>query len=438
MIRRLKRSFVTVTMLSAALVLVILMGIVNLTNYIERTNSDREILSYLAENGGRFPVGKDIDDDHVSSGEPTEENASEEMDFTATNDPDGTPPLWDGKGGHRRGFTVETQYETRYFSVFLPVEGDPFVDTSQIAAVTGEEAAALAQSLPAADGKVLRSGNYRYTTVTGEYGVLYVFLDCTRSIGAVRTFLINSVVVTAGGLIVLFGLAWLFSGKAVRPIAESYEKQKSFITNAGHELKTPLAVIESSTEVIELENGESQWTQSIHGQVRRLTTLTQELIALARMDENSDLALSEIDLSAVTEEALEPFAMLAEQKGFGFAAELQPGVRCRANREAVEKICAILADNAVKYTAPGGAIRFTLTQEGGHAVLREENPAEGLAPGSQERLFDRFYRADTSHNSAQPGYGLGLPLARSLSEAMGGKMKADSPDGKRLVVTVQL
>lgn len=442
MIRRLKKSFVTVTMISAALVLVVLMGIVNLINSIDRARYDREILEYIAENGGSFPgddsswsgapeFSEDIDDGAFSA-EPSREGGAENVFF----------PPQNGRAGwtwRRWDFTVETKYETRYFSVVLDASGALIrANTEQIAAVNQEEAVDIARTVRENGRSDGVYGNYRYTVKEGNDGEsLYVFLDCTRSMTEVREFFRNSVIVTFGGLVVLFGLAWLLSGKAVRPMAESYEKQKSFITNAGHELKTPLAVIESSTEVIEIENGDSQWTQSIHGQVRRLSKLTEELVTLSRMDEGgAQLALSETDISQLTEECVEPFARMAEQKGLRFDLDIQPGILWKVNPDAMEKICAIMADNAVKYAA--GDILLSLSRDGGHVILREENPAEGLTAGKQEQLFDRFYRGDASRNGAQPGYGLGLPLARSLAEAMGGKMQAHSPDGRRLVITMQL
>ena len=406
MIRKLRKSFVRITMISAALVLIILMGVVNISNFVQRSSTDNEILQILAENNGRFPGD-----------------------------------VKGGKSGRPRFMTEETPYETRYFSVLLDADGNAVSeDTAQIAAVTPEQALVIAQSLQSGGKTGGRYQDYRYTAVTYDSGyTLYIFLDCSRNLSAVRTFCLNSAIVTAAGLLVLLGLAWILSTRAVRPIAESYEKQKSFITNAGHELKTPLAVIGSSTDVIEIENGESQWTRSIHTQVERMTTLTQQLIALARMDEaGTQLLLEDTDVTELVSETLDPFSLLAEREGFTFTAKLQPDIRLKTNRDAVEKICAILADNAVKYTAPGGEIRFTLARENGHVVLREENPAEGLEPGRQERLFDRFYRGDASRSSARPGYGLGLPLARSLAETLGGGMTANSPDGSRLIVTARL
>ncbi len=407
MVKKLRQSFVRVTMLAAALVLIVLMGIVNVTNYVQRTGTDTELLAVLAENDGRFP-----------------------------GDAKG------GKSGHPRFMTEETPYETRYFSVLLD-EGGSVIreDTTQIAAVSPGDAVSITLSLAAAGKTEGSYGEYRFVTVEYDGGyTLYIFLDCSRNLDAVRTFLTDSIVVTAAGLLVLWGLSRLLSGRAVRPIAESYEKQKSFITNAGHELKTPLAVIESSTDVIEIESGESRWTRSIHSQVERLSTLTQQLIALARMDENAGQkpALQDLDVSEAVEKALDPFLLLAEAEGRELTADLAPELHAQADRDSLEKITAILADNALKYAAPGGAIRFTLAKDGGHILLRSENPAEGISPGKQEKLFDRFYRGDASRSSEKPGYGLGLPLARSLAEAMGGSLTAHSPDGNRLIFTLRL
>lgn len=440
MVKRLKKSFVAITMLSAALVLLVLMGVVNLMNYVERTSDDRELLQYLVDNGGHFPAAsggsREPASSEMASSEDMNVRDTDEIPETAMMPEPGQPGQ---KGDHRRFFTPETEYETRFFSVFLREDGTvTFADTAQIAAVTGEEAALIAQDLQAAGRTAGRYADYRFAATPFGDGVMYVFLDCTRNIMAVRTFFLNSVIVTAAGLLVLLGLSWLLSGRAVRPIVESYEKQKSFITNAGHELKTPLAVIASNTEVIELENGESRWTQSIHGQIERMTRLTQDLVALARMDEDTSASMerADTDVSRLVADTVEPFAQLAETKGLGFSLHIQPDIVWNTNADALEKICAILADNAVKYAS--GDITFSLRKEGSRLVLREENPADDLTEGKQEKLFDRFYRADASRSSSQPGYGLGLPMARSLTEALGGKIQANSPDGKRLVMTVSL
>ena len=152
-------------------------------------------------------------------------------------------------------------------------------------------------------------------------------------------------------------------------MAESYEKQKQFITDAGHEIKTPLTIIDSCTEVIEMEQGESKWTQGIRGQVRRLTALTASLVSLTRMDE----AEGRLDMQELA---------------------LQSDLYLRGNEAALRQLCSILADNAVKYAQKNTTISFRLRQKGRRVYLSCENQAEGLTRGSYDRLFDRFYRAD--------------------------------------------
>jgi two-component system sensor histidine kinase CiaH len=137
-------------------------------------------------------------------------------------------------------------------------------------------------------------------------------------------------------------------------------------------------------------------------------------------------------------DTLAPFALLAGNAGLQLASELQEGVTLRGNEQTVRQLVSILADNAVKYAAPGSEIRFTLSRRGKKAVLTSENAAEGLQAGSQNQLFDRFYRGDASHSSEKSGYGIGLSMAQSIAAAHGGKIEAKSPDGKSLVITVQL
>lgn len=403
MIKKLRWSFIRVTMISAALVLIVLMGLVNLLNYAQRTSADQEILTFLAENGGRIPDGKNF------------------------------------RGKHGQLLPTDLLNEARYFSVTLNDDGWLLnFNNLQTPWITSDTAAEMARAVQATGKETGRYGENPFTSIQSSTGTTYYFLAWSQNMDAMHSFFINSILVTVLGLIGLFFLAWALAGRAVKPIAESYEKQKSFITNAGHELKTPLAVIESCTEVLELESGENHWTESIHGQVARLSTLTADLIALSRMDEASAKPeLTEQNVSAIVSDALDPYILLAQQNGLTLTLDIEPDIRLRSNRDTLEKICGILADNAVKYTSTGGGILFTLTREGGHVLLRSENPAPELTPGKQEKLFDRFYRADESRSSQTPGYGLGLPLARSLAESIGAAISARSPDGKSIIFTVQ-
>lgn len=422
MIRRLRHSFVGITMLSVVLVLSLLMGTINVVNYISKDRSNAQLLQMLADNNGSMPSGTTPPSVQPDSNVSAPPEKPEESD---------TKP---------RNWSAETPYETRYFSVALNESGETVsVDTGKIAAISSSDAISLAQSLSASGKTSGYSGNYKFCTAVNSDGqTIYIFLDCTRDLSSVRQFLRYSLLISLGGTIAIFFVAVLLSRRAVRPIAETYEKQKHFITDASHEIKTPLAVIASCTDVLEMEQGESKWSQGIRSQVERLTELTQGLVSLARMDEHTGLLASEeINFSELLEETITPFILMAQNKGQQFQLRCDPGIKIQGDRQKLQQLCSILADNAVKYTPKGGNISFTLQQKGRKINFVAENDAEGLSSGSQKHLFDRFYRGDQSRSSQCPGYGIGLSLAQSIVAAHGGKIEAASRDGASLTITVQ-
>ena len=212
--------------------------------------------------------------------------------------------------------------------------------------------------------------------------------------------------------------------RATRPIAESMARQKQFITDAGHEIKTPLAIIRANADALELHQGETRWSRNICGQTERLDMLTKRLLALAKLDEGSAKPeKTELDLSALTEAAASQFAEPAEAAGLSLGTEIEPGLRINGTPEAVTELVGILLDNAVKYSEPGSAIALRLSREGAHILLRVQN--RSAAPVAEpERLFDRFYRGDAARTQSGGGTGLGLAIARALAESMGGTLTA--------------
>lgn len=416
MIARLRKKFILITMGSVILVLSVLMGFINVANFIKMDQSANKTLAVLMENKGSFPEDAKHPPDKISSTDAAQ-------------------------GAVRRPqFSPEAPYETRYFSVEISSSGDLVsANTGKIAAVSTSEAVSLAQTLDR-DGKISGySGNYKYLSKSTESGTLYLFLDCTRDLNSVQDFLSSSFLVSLFGILAVFLLVVALSKRAIRPVAESYEKQKQFITNAGHEIKTPLAIIDSCTEVLELEQGQSKWTSGIRGQVERLTALTQSLVSLARMDEGSvDLPMTEFSLSDAVRDTLEPFVLMAESQHLALRADIQPDLRYRGSEQALRQLCSILADNAVKYALPDSEIRFTLFRKGRKLLLTCENAAEDLKPGDLSILFDRFYRGDASRSSQRSGYGIGLSMAQSIAAAHGGRIEAHSDDGHHLTLSVRL
>ncbi len=235
-------------------------------------------------------------------------------------------------------------------------------------------------------------------------------------------------------------LLLLLSKRIVRPVAESYETQKQFITDAGHELKTPLTIIGADADLAEMEWGENQWIQDIRRQTQRLTELTQDLIYLSRMEEEG-LSLQSIDfpLSDVAEEMAHSFLPLAQNQGKRLEIAVQPMLSFRGDEKSIRQLCSILLDNALKYSPQEGELLFRLEKQGKNILLSVSNTtSQPIKKEELCHLFDRFYRTDPSRNSQTGGYGLGLSIARSIVTAHKGKIRAESPQESVLTIQVTL
>lgn len=336
----------------------------------------------------------------------------------------------------------EMPYESRYFTVTVNDAGDVLsVDTGKIAAVDMADAVDYAQ-------EALESGkargfidDYRWRRADTEDGALLLFLDCGRNLDTFRSFLLTSVAVSALGLLAVFLLILAFSGRVVRPVAESYEKQKRFITDAGHEIKTPLAIIEADADVLEMElEGESEWLSDIRLQTRRLTDLTNDLVYLSRMEERQDAAqLVDFPLSDIVDETAQSFHSRAMQKRQSFSGEIERNLTLRGDEKAIRQLVSILLDNAVKYAPEDGVIRLKLERQGKYAALSVYNTTATPIPReTMDKLFDRFYRTDPSRSSETGGHGIGLSIAKAVVSAHRGKITAETDDEQSLRITALL
>ena len=267
-----------------------------------------------------------------------------------------------------------------------------------------------------------------------------IFLDCGRSLSSFRATLLASAALALLGLLAVLVLLLILSSRIVRPMAESYEKQKQFITDAGHELKTPMTVISADVDLAEMECGENQWLTDIRRQAERLTCLTNDLIYLSRMEEEQPaLQRIEFPLSDLAEEMAQSFQAVARSQEKELALSIHPMLSCTGDEKAIRQLLSILLDNALKYSPAGGSLALRLEKQGRSALLTVSNTT--TQPVEQDKLphlFDRFYRSDQSRNSQTGGYGLGLSIARSIVLAHKGRIRAESSDGLSLSVVVSL
>ena len=421
MIKKLRRKLIAACMLSLAVVLLVILGGVNLVSYQKVVTDADAVLSLLAANGGVFPKG------HQDQGERPE---------------DGVPPVLGKKDPFApRILSPETPYESRFFSVVLGEDGQVLeTDMDQIAAVDREEAAAYAQGVAQSGRTAGFWGNYRYLLSQEEGVSRVIFLDCGRSLSSFRSTLLASVALSLLGLLAVLVLLLILSHRIVRPVAESYEKQKQFITDAGHELKTPMTIISADADLLEMECGENQWLTDIRRQAQRLTGLTNDLIYLSRIEEEQPkLQVIQFPLSDLAEEMAQSFAAPAQSQGKELEVSVQPMLSCTGDEKAIRQLISILLDNALKYSPQGGKLALKLEKQGRGALLTVSNTtAQPMERDKLSHLFDRFYRTDQSRSSQTGGYGLGLSIARSIVLAHKGKIRAESPDGTSLSVAVTL
>ena len=399
MIRTLQRRFVATAMIAITVLLAVLLGAINTAGYVITNRQIETILSVLLESGGAYAP----------------------PDFRG----DGFPAP---SGPFPGGPTPDTMLGARYFLVAFDGDGTiVYTDVERIYAVTEDEARELASELyasGAAEGEY-QQFRYRRGDAPDGQGCLLLFLDVSTQQGLIRTVLLAS---CGGGLLcwcAMFLLVILLSRRAIRPIAQNMERQKQFVTNAGHEIKTPLTIILANTDAMELIGGETKWSRNIRAQTVRLTGLMQNLLALARMDEGgARLPMSEFSMELLLEEALDLFREAAEGRGIALHADIQPGSTLRANRESILQLASILLDNAAKYTPAGGGIWLSCERTERRLLLRVKNTCQPIPPKELERLFDRFYRGDAARTQSGGGYGIGLSAARAIAEAHGGSITA--------------
>lgn len=345
-------------------------------------------------------------------------------------------------------FTPESQYEMRYFTVKINTDSTiQEIGMSHIAALSEERAGQLASKIIEKKSKKgtiddIEDINckYVYQRWTQDDGSkIIVFLDCTRTFYEISQIVRLVLLIGIVSFLFFVLIISFYSRKAVRSTMKNIIAQNEFITNAGHELKTPLAIISANTEVIEMMEGKNEWTESTMNQVRRMSGLISDLIFLARMNEKNDLVLNELDYSAIARESAESFRSVVKQQKKELEIEIRESVKVKGDEKLLSELTNILLDNAVKYCDDNGTVTIVLTDRarGQGARLQVSNTYEEGKNVDYSRFFDRFYRKDTSHNSKKKGYGIGLSMAEGIVSLLHGKIHVSYKDNQ-IIFTVIL
>lgn len=270
-------------------------------------------------------------------------------------------------------------------------------------------------------------GTYRYLKVNNDAGNLVLLLNTQRDLDSFHAFMRNSIIVSSIVILSVFILLVLISKKVIAPIQQSYQKQKQFITDASHELKTPLAIIRSNTDVLELENGDSKWTKNIQNQVDRLTSLVNSLVVFSRMEEKDTAEKVKFNLSESLHARIDDFEELASFQEKHIIADIDNNIYYRGEQQAIVQLMDILLENAIKYATKETNINVTLKKNKKYAMMKISNQAN-VKKGDLRKVFDRFYRLDESRNSTVKGYGIGLSMAKLIAEKHKEVIKAYAPE----------
>ncbi len=418
MIRKLRWKFIFTNMLCVLLMLMLFFG---LTVSMTARNMKEDGLAALRDTY--------IPDKYEKEARPKEEHGSPEDNNT-------TPRPTDS--GEQRPKEEKKQFKEHHTPTFrlrydeagsLVVSGNDIFDLSDPAYLTGILEKAMANDN--AHG-FLWSENLLYLRVEREGNDLYVFGDISAEKSTLKHLLVDSLVIGCIGLLGFFLISLLLSRWAVKPTERAWAKQRQFVADASHELKTPLTVIGTNVEMLQGDaltpEQKVQCVESIAVMSRQMRALTEELLTLARTDDSSsDYPTEQLDLGALVEDAAMTFEALFFEQGLTLETKIpDEPVQCKGHGGHLRQLTEILLDNAQKYSLPG-EVRLELVQQHNHAVLTVCNPTNPLPEEVMQHLFDRFYQADRARGS---GYGLGLSIAQNIVRRHGGQITANCADGQ--------
>ena len=451
MVRELQRRFIKTTMLVVTILLVVFLAVMNIVNFALSRRDSRSTLNRIEvrdayqlrdpgiPNGnvpalpeeGRGPgVPEAVNDPAVQDvgagslgiyftaavneqGEVIYSDLSHASDLTTE---DILPLLRSASKGLGIEVTAETEADT---------EAETEADAGMHG--TGTPPAEGDRSRKAKRYETGRTGNYMYRVTVQEDGcVTYAFLDISQETEAILRILLVTVAVGLGTWFLVLLLVIFLSRRAIAPIAQNIEKQRQFITDAGHELKTPLAVIISNVDVQELHGGKTKWLENIRSQALRLSDLTKQMLTLSKMDESgaSTFVSTTFDASQVMQDTVRVFRESASLRGMQISTQIDPDIQITFSKEQYQQMLELLLDNAVKYGKEGGEISVSMHADRRMVRMKFSNPCEQLPDIEPDRLFDRFYRADTSRSRQTGGSGIGLAVVRAIAEHSGGKAAA--------------
>lgn len=416
-------------MASVIIVLFAILTAINILNYSSYVNDCDRRIDMIEASGGN------LDDMRSNAQNPPDLPAKASADAAPPDKPSGDGAPSDG------GMSIESLYDTRYFSADLDENKQIIsLNMTDIASISSDDAEQMITEVISKNRTSGQIDNYRYRLVQSDKShYLIIFLNVSSYFSSVKSFLSASLLVGVLGAAAVFLLMHFLTRLAMRPAEEAFEKQKQFITDASHEIKTPLAIISSNAEVIEMESGESKWLTNIKNQISRLSALTEKLVLLSRMDEAGyQTELSEFDLAELVKNTADQYQ---KRQITVNAPDYLPYY---GSRENITRCFSMVFDNAMKYSTGDVSVSITGRPQKSSRIKRHgytiviSNPCEQIQQGSLDVLFDRFARLDSSRTRKTGGSGIGLAVVREIVKMHKGEAHAISSDGKSFEIRITL
>ncbi len=393
MTKSLKKRFIIFTMAAVTCLLLFIVLAINSLNWMMLERQSDTVLETIVDADGTF----------------------HKMDF------DRPPPF-------SRPLDMDRMRASRFFIVRSDLSGNIIdVNIDQISAIDHETAKSYALEVLKADDTSGRVHGYKYAVKQLGPNKLTFFMDTSEQSENFRMVLFASTAIALLCWVIVLMIVILLAGKVIRPVLVGMEKQKQFITNAGHEMKTPLAIIQSNNDTMALIHGENKYNVHIRNQTKRLNVLMSNLLTLAKLDEEIPLPTEMVNISEVANDLLPVYMEDAQAHNLCFDIQIEPDIVIQTNKDSFRQIMTILLDNALKYTPQGGSVRLSLARDVKHILIIAENTCDTSLEPDPERLFERFYRGDTARTQQKEssGYGIGLSAARAICENFGGKLTAE-------------
>lgn len=280
---------------------------------------------------------------------------------------------------------------------------------------------------------ILEEYDLRFLRVEMPQGQRIVFADTSSEQATLHSLINTSILIGLASLLIFFFISLLLAHMAVKPVEQAWNQQRQFVADASHELKTPLTVIITNTEMMKsldyTPEQKSQFVDSIHSMSQQMRGLTEKLLDLARVDAESDnMTFTDLNFSELVSECVMLFESLYFENGLQLESKIEPDLTLNGSASHLQQVADILLDNAMKYSFPGSQVFVRLKKQGNHALLTVSNPGKEISPEDLKNIFKRFYRVDEAR-SMNHSYGLGLPIAEGIVKAHHGKIWAESAGG---------